>query len=184
MTLVAKMYAAHGMLKPAEVVTELAAETLDRRYCQPCAESVLETARGGKEPLKVQTFRDAYNRLQEQTTEHGFHIGQSDHETDVGKAEGRWRTEDVDALVAAGMNPDRAQVAAAMRWANKACGIGEDLDIEAWTRHTPRNIYPATIEAAWNYGRACNLKEPVEMSDAEWDAAVQSWEKAWLEAMA
>jgi hypothetical protein len=179
---VARMFAAHGSLKPAEVVVELAEETMLERYCQPCAEKVLDEGRGGKYPLTVQTFREAYAR-QSEGVDHGFHIGQTDRETEVGEAEARWRGADVDALVAAGEPRQRAEVMAAMRWASGIVSPGDDLDLAAWERHTPRVCDNACIDAAWTYARAIAMAGDVTaISEEAWQAILGPWEKAWRQA--
>jgi hypothetical protein len=179
LSLVARMFAAHGMKKPPEVVAILAEEAL-HSSCGSCAKSVLEMGMGGAKPLTVQMYRDAYLR-EFGSPNHGLHVGQDEHVEDIGKAEAERRTVDVRALVDAGMEPQRAQVAAAMRWANRF-EVGVDLDVEAWTRQTPKTIKERTITAAWDYARACATKEPGLMSDDEWRSIVGPWEKAWREA--
>jgi len=174
MTAVAKMFAAHGTLKPAEVVAELAGEALDAS-CGACALRVLEIGRGGKYSLTVQTFREGFQR-EVDSPDHSRHVGQSDRSVEVGREEARRRTEGVTALVAAGLEEQRAQVAAAMCWAN---GMPIDHD-RVWDHHVPRHVDDRVIEAAWAYARACVTHEP--MSDVEWGATFQPWHQVWLEA--
>ena len=179
LTLVGKMFAAHGSLKPAEVVAALAEEVLESD-CSACAKIVLVRGKGGAKALTVQTYRDAY-RAEYGSPNHANHLGQDEAAIDIGKVEAERRTVDAAALVDAGMEPRRAQVAAAMRWANRI-DVGQDLDVAAWTRHTPPTILERTITAAWAYGRACATQEPGRMTDEEWADVVGPWRKAWLEA--
>jgi hypothetical protein len=81
------------------------------------------------------------------------------------------------------MEPDRAQIASAMRWANGQ-SAELDLDIEAWGRHVPKTVTERTITAAWDYARACASTSLSDISDAEWNDLVAPWQAAWREAMA
>ena len=114
---VVKMFAGHGVTKPPEVVGELAAEVISSA-CHSCAKAVLEDSRTqGSKPLTVPAFLAVYRRTYDSPT-HQFHIGQDESQVDVGKLEASYRRDDVRALVDAGMERDRAEIASAMRWAN------------------------------------------------------------------
>lgn len=179
---VVKMFARLGVTKPPEVIAALVEEVLGAS-CESCALAVLgQASRSDGKVLNVPGFLDAYRRTYA-APEHQFHIGQNPKQVDVGKLEARWKREDVRALVNAGMDPTRAQVAAAIRWANGTCAVGEDLDLTAWGRHLPKTITERTITAAWDYARSCATKDPALISDDEWHAALMPWQHAWKEAM-
>jgi hypothetical protein len=178
LTAVARMYAGHGSTKPPEVVAELAGEAI-AAACSSCAKEVLESARKGPKPLTVRDFLEQYRRSVG-SPDHLPHVGQDDRQVDVGRLEAAWRRDGVARLVAAGMEHDRAEVAAAMAWASEVVDPDTfELDVTAWARHTPANITAEVIAAAWSYARAIATHPPVEMSEAEWQRVVGPWAAAW-----
>ena len=180
--LVEKMYHANGMEKGARLMAELAKEVA-LASCGSCAKAVVQAAHDNGPALNVPSFRTQYRR-EYSSPDHGLHIGVDEAAVDVGAAEARWRSEVPARFKDAGMEPRRAQIAAAMAWAS---GLRIEFvlgdDPAAWLRHTPRGVISeTTVAAAWTYARAVATTDPCDMTDEEWDSAVEPWREAWREA--
>ena len=176
--LVESMYHANGREPATKVAAALATEVA-RSSCPACAKQVVRRSLYDGPILTVPSFRSAYAR-EFASPNHALHIGQDERQVDVGKVEADWRTKAVRALVSNGMALDRAEVAAAMAWASESCDVEDfDADVEVWTRHTPKTITPALVEAAWTYARAIAMTPPRLMTDAEWNERVGAWRAVW-----
>lgn len=181
LSLVARMFHAHGRNVSPEVAAEYALEILDSD-CHPCMSEVVEEFRKhGAKVATVPTMWAAY-RERVRSVSHVNHVGQDERALDVGMLEARWRTEGVKAVVAGGVSGLEADYIAAQMWASGAVdvnAVATEVENPIWrVANMPGGLTQAKVEAAWEFARTLATEPPDRMTQERWSRVLARYEMA------